>query len=161
MNELTKLTPKQQRFADEYLVSLNATQAAIRAGYSQKTAEVIASENLTKPNISAYIEKCLQEKSDKLVARSDEVLETLTRVSRREELESVVVVVRTRKSYYDENGKKIIEETETPTIVEIPTKVSDAIRASELLGKYHKLFSDKASIDVALPVFIYGADELE
>lgn len=50
-----KLTAKQQKFADEYLVDLNATQAAIRAGYSKKTAKVIGNENLTKPDIERYI----------------------------------------------------------------------------------------------------------
>lgn len=49
------LNPKQQRFVDEYLIDLNATQAAIRAGYSQKTAKAIGHENLTKPDIAAAI----------------------------------------------------------------------------------------------------------
>lgn len=54
-SEDAKLTPKQQRFVEEYLTDLNATQAAIRAGYSEKTANVIASENLAKPNIAHAI----------------------------------------------------------------------------------------------------------
>lgn len=52
-----KLTPKQQRFVDEYLIDLNATQAAIRAGYSKKTAYSIACENMTKPDIADAIAK--------------------------------------------------------------------------------------------------------
>ncbi len=62
----TNLTPKQQKFVDEYLVDLNATQAAIRAGYSEKTARQMATENLSKPNIAKAIEerqKALQEKT--------------------------------------------------------------------------------------------------
>ena len=51
------LTPRQQRFVDEYLIDLNATQAAIRSGYSVKTAKAIGTENLSKPTISAVIEK--------------------------------------------------------------------------------------------------------
>ena len=51
-----KLTPKQERFCQEYLVDLNATQAAIRAGYSERTARQIAAENLAKPNIMEFIE---------------------------------------------------------------------------------------------------------
>lgn len=51
------LTDKQQRFVDEYLIDLNATQAAIRAGYSEKTAKEIGSENLTKPNIAKVTKK--------------------------------------------------------------------------------------------------------
>ena len=59
---MAKMTAKQQRFCDEYLIDLNATQAAIRAGYSEKTAAVIATENLRKPNIRDYIEKRMSEK---------------------------------------------------------------------------------------------------
>jgi len=51
-----KLTPKQKKFADEYIKTGNATQSAIEAGYSKRTAAVIATENLIKPNIKAYIE---------------------------------------------------------------------------------------------------------
>lgn len=51
------LTAKQQRFVDEYLIDLNATQAAIRAGYSEKTARSVGSENLTKPDVAAAIKK--------------------------------------------------------------------------------------------------------
>jgi phage terminase small subunit len=61
------LTAKQQRFVDEYLIDLNATQAAIRAGYSESTARAIGHENLTKPDIAAEIEKrqsLLQEKTE-------------------------------------------------------------------------------------------------
>ena len=65
---MAKLTAKQQRFCDEYLTDLNATQAAIRAGYSQKTAGVIASENLKKPNIQEYIKKRMDEKEKALLA---------------------------------------------------------------------------------------------
>lgn len=57
-----KMTPKQKRFCDEYLIDLNATQAAIRAGYSKKNANNIASENLAKPDIRKYIEKRMAEK---------------------------------------------------------------------------------------------------
>ncbi len=60
-----KLTQKQQRFCEEYIVDLNATQAAIRAGYSKRTAKVIAYENLTKPYISDFIASLMKEISDK------------------------------------------------------------------------------------------------
>lgn len=52
-----KLTPKQQRFVQEYLIDFNATQAAIRAGYSQKTAQVIGAENIKKPMVAAEIQR--------------------------------------------------------------------------------------------------------
>ena len=88
----TRMTAKQKRFCDEYLIDLNATQAAIRAGYSPKTARNIANENLTKPNIKAYIEKRMKEKEDNLIALQDEVLRYLTSVMRGESRSEIVVV---------------------------------------------------------------------
>ena len=85
-----KLTAKQQRFCDEYLIDLNATQAAIRAGYSKKTAGVIATENLQKPNIKAHIEKRMAEKEEALIADQNEVLKYLTAVLRGESMASVL-----------------------------------------------------------------------
>ena len=61
------MTPKQQRFCDEYLIDLNATQAAIRAGYSKRTAQAIGAENLTKPLLKEYIEKRMAEKESELI----------------------------------------------------------------------------------------------
>ena len=78
------LTPKQQKFCDEYLIDCNATQAAIRAGYSIKTAGVIGDENLKKPKIRAYIDKRMAEKESELIATQDEVLKYLTSVLRGE-----------------------------------------------------------------------------
>lgn len=72
------LTEKQKRFCDEYLIDLNATQAAIRAGYSEKTARQTATENLSKPYIREYIDKRLAEKDAELIADQDEVLKYLT-----------------------------------------------------------------------------------
>jgi phage terminase small subunit len=58
------MTPKQEQFVREYLVDLNATQAAIRAGYSAKTAGAVGNENLTKPEIKAAIDKAMAERSE-------------------------------------------------------------------------------------------------
>mgnify|MGYP000871786446 FL=1 len=68
------LTAKQQRFVEEYLVDLNATQAAIRAGYSVKTAEVIGHENLRKPKIQGFIDKALTERAERTEITADKVL---------------------------------------------------------------------------------------
>ncbi|WP_273950134.1 terminase small subunit [Leuconostoc mesenteroides] len=86
-----KLTPKQKRFADEYIKTGNATQSAIEAGYSKKTAAVIATENLIKPNIKAYIEKCMAEIASNRVMSYTEAVELLTSIARGEEKETVVV----------------------------------------------------------------------
>lgn len=160
-----KLTAKQQRFCDEYLIDMNATQAAIRAGYKEKTARAIGCENLTKPNIREYIDQRMKEKEAALVADQDEVMRYLTAVMRRELSEHIVVTVSEKKTFFapDETGtmRKQTVETEVPQIVEIPSQLRDANKAAELLGKAYGIYTDKITGTVALPVVISGADELE
>ena len=72
-----KLTPKQQRFVDEYLIDLNATQAALRAGYSEKTAREIGAENLTKPAIREAVDAALSNRSEKTQIDAEWVLRRL------------------------------------------------------------------------------------
>ena len=158
---MAKLTAKQQRFCDEYLIDLNATQAAIRAGYSEKTAAVIATENLRKPNISEYIEKRMAEKNKELIADQDEVMKYLTAVMRRQLTDSIVVTLNRETSKYvpDENGtmrKQTVKE-EVPQIVKIPAQLKDANKAAELLGKAYGAFSADVQVDVVVPVF--GGEE--
>lgn len=74
---MANLTPKQQRFVEEYLIDLNATQAAIRAGYSEKTAKEIGSENLTKPNIAKAIQEAQESLSNKTQLTVDMVVNGL------------------------------------------------------------------------------------
>ena len=134
-----ELTAKQKRFCDEYLICLNATQAAIKAGYSKNTARNIGHENLTKPDIREYIEKRMAEKEEALIAKQDEVLKYLTSVMRRELKEVAVVTTMEKRVFYapDEKGTMRKNEVtkETPKLVEYPAKLSDANRAAELLGK--------------------------
>lgn len=73
------LTPKQQRFIEEYLVDLNATQAAIRAGYSKKTARVTGAENLTKPAVAAAIAEARSKLTKRVEITQDYVLAGLKR----------------------------------------------------------------------------------
>ena len=72
---MDKLTAKQKRFCDEYLKDLNATQAAIRAGYSEKNARNIASENLAKPNIQEYLQRFQNKIDQKNIKTVEEVQE--------------------------------------------------------------------------------------
>lgn len=76
------LTQKQRIFCEEYIKTTNATKAAIAAGYSEKTARSIGSENLTKPDISAYIKDRLNEINREQIASTDEVLRFFTSVMR-------------------------------------------------------------------------------
>jgi phage terminase small subunit len=75
-----ELTDKQKRFVEEYLVDLNATQAAIRAGYSERTARKIGQENLTKPDIAAAIREAQEARSDRTEITQDKVLQELARI---------------------------------------------------------------------------------
>ena len=162
-----KLTAKQQRFCDEYLIDLNATQAAIRAGYSEKTARNIANENLTKPDIREYIDKRMKEKEAALIADQDEVMRYLTSVMRRELSESVVVTLQTKTEKWveDEKTGKLKKQTVTedkPAVVDIPARLSDANKAAELLGKAYMIFTDKVQqeFDGELKITVdYGDDE--
>lgn len=142
-----ELTAKQQRFCDEYLVDLNATQAAIRSGYSKKTAKQIGEQNLSKLDLQEYIQKRMSEKEDELIAKQDEVMRYLTKVMRREEQEYTVITLTEEESKYipDENGtmRKQTTKKEVPEIIGIPSKLSDANKAAELLGKRYVMWTDK------------------
>lgn len=86
-----KLTPKQRKFADEYIKSGNATQAAISAGYSRQTAAVIGNENLIKPYIKSYIDERMQELESQKIMSAKEAIELLSSIARGEVKETVVV----------------------------------------------------------------------
>lgn len=126
------MTEKQKRFCDEYLISLNATQAAIKAGYSKKTANRIATENLSKLVIKEYIAQRMAEKESKLIADQDEVLKYLTSVLRGETESSVLSLC---GDGYQEVIKKNPDEKER-------------LKAAELLGKRYGLYTDKIEADI-------------
>ena len=162
---MAKLTAKQRRFVDEYLIDFNATQAAIRAGYSEKTAAVIATENLRKPNISEFISERMRQKESELIADQDEVMKYLSAVMGREMTESVVVTLSKEKSTYvpDANGtmtKQTVKE-DIPQVVEIPARLSDANKAAELLGKAYGLYTDRVDqlVDMELNINVDYGDE--
>ena len=143
-----KLTAKQQRFCDEYLIDLNATQAAIRAGYSAKTAKVIGAENLTKPSIREYIDERMEKKEKDLIADQDEVLRYLTAVLRGESESEEIVV------------ENIGDFTSKAKAIKKAPSEKDKLKAAELLGKRYSLFKESVKLDVT-PVVIDGGDDLE
>lgn len=147
------LTLKQKRFCDEYIKTGNGTASAITAGYNPKCARVIASENLSKPAIRAYVQKRLDELDAKSMMQQKEVLQGLTRVARREELEYVVSQETTKEEFYENVGtaehpvmKKRSVTSTVPRIVQIPARLQDTNKAYELLGKHHKLFTDNVEV---------------
>lgn len=143
------MTEKQKRFADEYIIDCNATQAAIKAGYSRKTARSIGQENLTKPDIKNYIEEKLAEISSQKTASAQEVMEYLTSVMRGESESSVVVV-----EGYGEGCSEA-------KIIEKPPDEKERLKAAELLGRHYAIFTDKVKTEGAIPVVISGGEDLE
>ena len=113
---------------------------------------------MSKPAIAEYIEKRMAEKEDALIAKQDEVMKYLTSVMRRELSEHVVVTTTEEDSFYepDANGtmRKRTKRKKTPQIVEIPSRLSDANKAAELLGKAYTLFTDRVEQDVDMNLSI-------
>lgn len=143
------MTPKQQKFCDEYLIDCNATQAAIRAGYSKKTAKAIGQENLTKPIIKTYIDEKLKEISNKNIADATEVMEYLTSVLRGQSVSEIVVVEGCGDGY-----------SEARNIDKYPDE-REKLKAAELLGKRYSLFKDNVNLEGSIPVIITGEEDLE
>ena len=144
-----KLTEKQKRFADYYIETGNITEAAIKAGYSKKTARVIGQENLLKPAVKGYIDEKLEAMQDERTASAKEVLEFLTKSMRGEIKEEVVVVEGTG------------DGTSEARTVKKQIGLRDRIKSAELLGKRYRLFTDKVEVEGVVPVMIVGEDSLE
>jgi phage terminase small subunit len=144
-----KLTEKQKRFADYYIETGNITEAAVKAGYSKKTARVIGQENLLKPAIKGYIDEKLEAMQDERTASAKEVLEFLTKSMRGEIKEEVVVVEGTG------------DGTSEARMIKKQIGLRDRIKSAELLGKRYRLFTDKVEVEGVVPVMIVGESELE
>lgn len=147
-----EIPERQKRFIKEWLVDQNATKAAIRAGYSEKTAYSQGQRLLKKAELQEYKEKLLKELEKPTIATVEEILEYYTRVMRREETEHIVVTIKEKRSEWTTNketGKREKEtiEIETPQVVEIPTKVSDANKAAEMLGKSYGIWTEKVNVE--------------
>ena len=126
---MAKLTTKQQKFADEYIISGNATQAAIEAGYSKKTANRIGSENLSKLDIKKYIDERLKEIESAKTATQQEVFEYLTSVMRGEQREQTLIG----------RGQGFQEKTY------IDVSAKDRLKAADLLNKIHMAREEKSA----------------
>ena len=89
---MNKLTAKQSLFVQEYLIDMNATQAAIKAGYSDKSAKEIGCENLTKPNIAKAIQTAMDKRSERLEITQDSVLKNIESLRAKAEKENQLSV---------------------------------------------------------------------
>lgn len=143
------MTDKQKRFCDEYLKDCNATQAAIRCGYSPKTAKQQGQRLLTNVDLKNYINDQLQAMQKKTIASAEEVLEYLTSVARGESRSHEVVI------------EGIGDGCSEAKIISKPPSEKDRLKAAELLGKRYSLFTDKTQIEGVIPIVISGGDDLE
>lgn len=137
------MNAKQKKFCDEYLIDCNATQAAIRAGYSPKTAKQIGQENLTKPDLKSYIDEQLERLHNERTADAQEVLEYLTSVMRGEHTEQTLQLI----------GEGV------QTIADIDVSARERLKAAELIGKRYGMFKDNVNVDLEPVVIVNDLKE--
>ena len=167
MAKKAKLTEKQQRFVDEYMIDLNATQAAIRAGYSVKTANEQGSQNLAKLSIQQAIAEQMAERSKRTGINQDRVVLELAKIA----LVKMTDIVDSQgriKSDASPDDLACIEsvrykesESDTGSSVEREVKIASKLKALELLGKHLGMWNDKLDVNITQPIVITGEDALE
>lgn len=162
-----KLTKKQQLFVDEYLIDLNATQAAIRAGYSVNDAKEQGYENLTKPHIQEAVAKSMAERSRRTGVNQDRVVLELAKIAFVKMTDVVDDHGRIKGTATDddlaciESIKYKESDNEFGGSVEREVKIGSKLKALELLGKHLGMWNDKLDVNVTTPIVISGADALE
>jgi len=132
------LNDRQRRFIDEYLIDMNATQAAIRAGYSERTARSQGQRLLTHVDIKRAIDERMKEHEEKLIADQEEILQYLTSVIRGEAL----------------GKEKLGVGKGAETIVDRKPTTQERIRAAEQLGKRYGMWTDRHEVEHKLPTFV-------
>lgn len=149
------MTKKQKRFVEEYLIDLNATQAAIRAGYSPDTAGSIGGENLQKPEISDAIAKAMAERSRRTGINQDRVLRELAKiafVNAAEVLDLKTATVREDATPEDTaaiQSVKVKESfSESGQMTEREIRMADKLKALELLGKHLGMYQNNVNVSV-------------
>lgn len=137
------MNARQKRFCDEYLIDCNATQAAIRAGYSPKTAKVTGAKMLTNANLKAYIDEQLERIHNEKTADAQEVLEYLTAVMRGQHTEQTLQLI----------GDGVQK------IADIDVSAKERLKAAELIGKRFGMFKDNVGIDLEPVVIVNDLKE--
>ena len=137
------MSARQKRFCDEYLFDCNATQAAIRAGYSPKTAKVTGAKMLTNANLKAYIDEQLERIHNEKTADAQEVLEYLTAVMRGQHTEQTLQLI----------GDGVQK------IADIDVSAKERLKAAELIGKRYGMFKDNVGIDLEPVVIVNDLKE--
>lgn len=142
---MTKLSIKQKRFADEYIISGNAYQSAIKAGYSKNYSKGNVVKLLENVSVKAYIDERLAEIDNRKIADQQEVLEYLTSVMRGEVTEPLTVL--------DGDGYQ--------KVIDASPSVATRNKAAELLGKRYRIFTEKQEVEVTGQVIFNGEAEIE
>lgn len=164
---MAKLTEKQQRFVDEYLIDLNATQAAIRAGYSAKTADVQGSRMLGNVKVQQAISEAMAERSKRTGVNQDRVVLELAKIAfvKMTDIVDNQGRIKSSATEYDlaciESMKYKESESDTGSSVEREVKISPKLKALELLGKHLGMWNDKLDVNITQPIVISGSDDLE
>ena len=133
-----KLTVKQKKFADEYIISGNATESYLKAyaKQSRSSAEANARKLLGNHSVKTYIDERMQELIDAAIAKQEEVLRYLTSVMRGESLSSEIVV------------EGVGDGCSEARVMEKPPSEKDRIKAAELLGKRYGSWTDRLSVEM-------------
>lgn len=158
------MTKKQKRFIEEYLIDLNATQAAIRAGYSPDTAKSIGSENLTKPDIQARIAKAMAERSRRTGVNADRVVMELAKIAFVNASDVIDAETATLKPDAAPEDTAAVQSVKVKTFgedgLEREIKMADKLKALELLGKHLGIFKDKVELSGSLETEKTKLDDL-
>lgn len=146
------MTGKQKRFIEEYLLDLNATQAAIRAGYSPDTAGAIGNENLKKPEIRARIDREMAKRSRRTGINQDRVIRELARLAFVNPADVINTEDATLKEDATEDDTAAVLSVKVKTFgedgVEREIKMADKLKALELLGKHLGMFQNNLNVEI-------------
>lgn len=158
------MTKKQKRFIEEYLIDLNATQAAIRSGYSPDTAKAIGCENLTKPDIRAHLDRAMAERSRRTGVNADRVITELAKIAFINAVDVIDPKTATVKDTALPEDTAAIQSVKVKTFgedgLEREIKMADKLKALELLGKHLGMFKDKLELSGGLDTEKTKLDDL-
>ena len=158
------MTKKQKRFIEEYLIDLDATQAAIRAGYSPDTAYSIGNENLKKPEIKAHIDKAMAERSKRTGVNADRVVMELAKIAFVNADDVIDFKTATVKEGARPEDMAAIQSEKVKTFGEDglgrEIKMADKIKTLELLGRHLGMFKDKVEVSGTLETEKTKLDDL-
>ena len=158
------MTQKQKRFIEGYLIDLNATQAAIRAGYSPDTAQQTGSENLSKPVIRAQIDRAMAERSKRTGVNAERVVQELAKIAFVNAAEVIDPKTATVKEDALPEDTAAIQSVKVKTFgedgLEREIKMADKLKALELLGKHLGMFKDRIELSGGLDTEKSKLDDL-